>query len=124
MSATIELRTVLAPEIDIDEATIRNSNLFPVNANGEVRLRSVASFLKFGRVETPVSIFPPLILAVASPLLIICSTISSSCSPRNIEIIAGGASLAPSLWSFPAHAADSLKRGAYLLTALITALSM
>ena len=36
-------------------------------------------------------------LCVASPVLISCSSTSSNCSPRNTEIIAGGASLAPSL---------------------------
>ena len=43
-------------------------------------------------------------------------------SPRNIEIIAGGASLAPSLWSFPALAAANLNKSEYSSTALITAL--
>ena len=32
---------------------MRNSNLLPVNANGEVRLRSVLSFRKFGSTATP-----------------------------------------------------------------------
>ncbi len=45
-------------------------NLLPVNANGEVRLRSVASLTKSGRVATPVlKMVPPLLEWVASPVL-------------------------------------------------------
>jgi len=43
-SDTIVLITILGPEIEAEEPTMRNSNLFPVNAKGEVRLRSVLSF--------------------------------------------------------------------------------
>ena len=50
ISATMELRIVLAGPIDIEEATIRNSNLLPVNAKGDVRFLSVASLEKLGRV--------------------------------------------------------------------------
>ena len=115
------LRTTLAGAIESDEPTIRNSNLFPVNANGEVLFLSVASLLRSGSVEAPVFNLPFWIELVASPLSISCITTSSSCSPRNIEIIAGGASLAPSLWSLPTSEADSLKRSACLSTAFITA---
>ena len=38
--------------VDALEPTARNSNLAPVNANGEVRLRSVASRGSFGREST------------------------------------------------------------------------
>ena len=99
------------------DPTIRNSNLFPVNANGDVLFLSVASFESSGSVLTPVSSFPPFRLCVASPVLISWSTTSSSCSPRKMEIIAGGASFAPSLWSFPGSAADSLSRSACTFTA-------
>ncbi len=37
------------------EPTLRNSNLFPVKANGEVRLRSVVSRGKRGRTSVPTS---------------------------------------------------------------------
>ena len=37
--------------------------------------------------------------------------------PKYTETIAGGASFAPNLWSFPTSAADSLKRSACLSTA-------
>ena len=36
-----------------DEPSILNSNLLPVNAKGEVRLRSVASLGKLGSTSTP-----------------------------------------------------------------------
>ena len=38
------------------EPTERNSNLLPVKAKGEVRLRSVLSRKKCGRTLTPISI--------------------------------------------------------------------
>ena len=53
-SATIVLSTTFGDETESEEPTIRNSNLLPVNANGEVRLRSVASLTKSGSVATPV----------------------------------------------------------------------
>ncbi len=41
---------------DAAEPSIRNSNLFPVNANGEVRFLSVVSFMKCGSTFAPISI--------------------------------------------------------------------
>ena len=67
-SATIVLSTTFDPEIESLDPTIRNSNLLPVNANGDVRLRSVASFARSGSVLTPVSSLPPFRLCVASPV--------------------------------------------------------
>ena len=43
-SATAALSSTIGNAIDCDEPTARNSNLLPVNANGDVRLRSVLSF--------------------------------------------------------------------------------
>jgi hypothetical protein len=40
--------------------------LLPVKANGEVRLRSVASLGRAGRIETPSSITPPDLLDEAT----------------------------------------------------------
>ena len=96
-SATIVLSTTFDWAMESWEPTIRNSNLLPVNANGDVRLRSVASFMKSGSVLTPVSNFLPEILCVASPVLISCESTSCSCSPRYMDTIAGGASFAPNL---------------------------
>ena len=49
----IVLSTVFASAMQPEEGTMRNSNLLPVKANGEVRLRSVASRRMKGSVETP-----------------------------------------------------------------------
>ena len=43
VSATAAFSRTIGNAIDCDEPTARNSNLFPVNANGDVRLRSVLS---------------------------------------------------------------------------------
>ena len=47
-------RIVFGPATDCAEPTARNSNLFPVNANGDVLLRSVVSFENVGTTATPV----------------------------------------------------------------------
>ena len=72
-SATIVFSTMFGLAIESLEPTIRNSNLLPVNANGDVLLRSVASFARSGSVLTPVSSLPPFRLCVASPVLISCA---------------------------------------------------
>ena len=119
-SATIVFKVKFGPAIEREEPSIRNSNLFPVKANGEVRFLSVASFFKTGRTWTPVSSCELGIEEETSPFTI-CSIISSNCSPRKIEIMAGGASFAPSLWSFPGLEAESRNSSGCSSTALITA---
>ena len=119
-SATMVFNTTLGGAIESEEPTIRNSNLLLVKAKGEVRFRSVASLSKSGKVATPVNNFPPFIECVASPVLQSWLITSSNCSPTNMEIMAGGASLAPNLWSLPTSDADSLNRSACLSTAFIT----
>ncbi len=57
-------------------------------------------------MSTPITIEPLLFDEVAAPFAI-CSKTSASWSPRKIEMIAGGASLAPSRWSFVAEATDA-----------------
>ena len=52
-SATMAFRVVLAAAMESLEPTMRNSNLLPVKAKGEVRFRSVASLVSTGTVETP-----------------------------------------------------------------------
>ena len=52
-SATAALSSTIGNAIDCDEPTARNSNLLPVNANGDVRLRSVLSFSISGSRATP-----------------------------------------------------------------------
>ena len=64
-----------------------------MKANGLVRLRSPGSVGRTGRVSTPISRVPFSCELVAPPLAIWSKT-SVSWSPRKIEMIAGGASLA------------------------------
>ena len=116
-SATMAFKVVFGSAMESEEPTIRNSNLLPVKAKGDVRLRSVASFSKSGRVETPVFMRPPFKQCAASPVSTNCFTTSSSCSPKNTEIMAGGASFAPSLWSFPTSEALWRSRSAWVSTA-------
>lgn len=66
------------------------------------------------------SSFSPWIEDETSPFTI-CSIISSNCSPRKIDIMAGGASLAPSLWSLPGFEAERRRSSALSSTAFITA---
>ena len=60
-------RTKLAPAIDCNEPTMRNSNLLPVKAKGEVRLRSVVSLGSEGSELVPRFMMPPALLLVAPP---------------------------------------------------------
>ena len=95
-SATAVFKTIFAFATEPAEPGIRNSNLFPVNAKGDVRFLSVVSFVMWGRTSAPISIWVlPLPLNALSSSR--DSRTSSSSSPTNIEMIAGGASFAPSL---------------------------
>ena len=82
---------------------MRNSNLFPVKAKGEVRLRSVVSRLKRGSTSAPRRILCFSVPAYGLSVSMASNTALSS-SPRKMEMTAGGASLAPRRWSFPAEA--------------------
>ena len=53
-SATMVFRKMLGQEMEEEEPSILNSNLLPVKAKGEVRLRSVVSLGISGRVSTPI----------------------------------------------------------------------
>ena len=92
----------------------RNSKRFPVKANGLVRFRSPGSVGSTGRVSTPI-VSVPFSLELVAPPLAIWSKTSVSWSPRKIEMIAGGASLAPSRWSLVADATDARKQAAELM---------
>jgi hypothetical protein len=52
-SPTAAFRNAMGSEIDCAEDTARNSNLFPVKAKGEVRLRSVWSRATSGSLRMP-----------------------------------------------------------------------
>ena len=107
--ATIVLMTVFGSATENEDPSILNSNLFPVNANGLVLLRSVVSLGMAGSTCTPSCIFSLVRPDTGFPSAM-ASSISVSSSPRKTETMAGGASLAPSLWSFPAEATDILSR--------------
>ena len=79
------------------EPTARNSKRLPVKANGDVRLRSVLSIINSG--ISGISNFMPCLPATVKRSFLsafsMCSRRSVNCLPRNEEMIAGGASLAP-----------------------------
>ena len=88
------LMTVLTLDIDAGAPGILNSNLLPVKAMGEVRFLSVVSRGNFGIVWTPTrsSSFSCELYGRFSSMASSTPVISS---PRNTEIMAGGASLPP-----------------------------
>ena len=116
----IVFSTTIGPATVWLEPGARNSNRLPVNANGLVRFRSPASWVRLGRVSTPIISVPFSFERVAPPFAIWSKT-SASWSPRKIEMIAGGASLAPSRWSLPAEATEARSSPPYRWTARITA---
>ena len=97
ISATIVFSTNIGVAGEALEPGILNSNLFPVKAIGEVLFLSEISL---GILEiflsTVISLRCELELLLKFTLSIF-SKISSNCSPKNIEIIAGGASCPPNL---------------------------
>ena len=83
--------------------TARNSKRFPVKAKGDVRLRSVLSISSSGMAGiSSLNDFFPLILKASSSAFSTCSRRSVTVRPRNDDMMAGGASLAPSRWAFEA----------------------
>ena len=92
------------------EPGILNSNLFPVNANGEVLFLSPASILNVGNTSTDKFTFDDSETG-ASFLYAILLKIVVNSSPKKIEIIVGGASCPPNLWSFVAVAVAYLNIG-------------
>ena len=93
-SAAIVFSTVFGNASDWLDPSVRNSNLLPVKANGEVRLRSPPCIGSGGSTGVPSPRTEAGVWGSPSPETIAPNTFSSS-APRNIEIIAGGASLAP-----------------------------
>ena len=94
-SATIVLSTVFGRLGDWLEPSARNSNLLPVNANGLVRLRSPASRGSSGSDRRSPRSIVDAPLVDESPCSRRRRRRSGAASPRKIEMIAGGASLAP-----------------------------
>ena len=105
-SATIVFNTVFGSASDIEDPSARNSNLLPVKANGLVRLRSPPCSGIGGSTGVPKPRNEPGLDCWALPDSIAANTFLSS-APRKIEMIAGGASLAPRRWSWPGEAIDA-----------------
>ena len=80
-------------ELELDPG-ILNSNLFPVKANGDVLFLSPASILNDGITSTSRFSFELAATGRFLPNAMFSSIVVSS-SPKNIEIIAGGASCPP-----------------------------
>ena len=123
-SATMVFKTIWLFAQFCEEPGARNSNLLPVKANGEVRLRSVVSFGSAGSESTPRRIRLFLRGSSSSFTFTSCSMASStpfSSSPRNTEMIAGGASFAPRRWSLPAPAVVSRRMSACISIARMIA---
>ena len=91
---------------DACEPSMRNSNLFPVKAKGEVRFLSVVSMGKMGDSGTPMEPGTAFFGTYSLPRTML-STSAPSWSPRYTETMAGGASFAPRRWSFPAEATQA-----------------
>ena len=53
-SATAVFNIIFAQEIDSDDPNARNSNLFPVNAKGDVLFLSVESLGSSGKTSAPI----------------------------------------------------------------------
>ena len=86
------------------------SNLFPVNAKGEVLFLSVLSSNISGIFPTTFNLSSVFSCGDNFPLETPSSSSSTSlnCFPINMEMMGGGASLAPNRWSLLAEAMDAL----------------
>lgn len=118
--------TVFGIPIDWELPTILNSNLFPVNANGDVLFLSVLSNGIFGNESTPSAIWGDYCRSTGEFMQDLEKPLSRSINfsngaPTNTDIIVGGASFFPSLFSLAGYDADSLRRSWYLSTAAMTA---
>src|ERR1700761_332008 len=110
---------VMALDELADEPTARSSNLFPVKANGEVRFLSVLSLNICGILGMPCQSSASSFIIRLMREVSISSSRSLSWLPKNIEIMAGGASLAPKRWSLFTDAMDARSRSACSYTALM-----
>ena len=97
--ATIEFKVVIALAQLADEPTARNSNLFPVKANGEVLFLSVLSKITSGILPTTFNFKSVFSSGDNLPLVTPSNSAKTlvNCCPMKTEIMAGGASFAPNL---------------------------
>ena len=117
-SATAVFNTIIADAQLASEPTARNSKRLPVKANGDVRLRSVLSIINSG--ISGISNFIPCLPATVKRSFLsafsMCSRRSVNCLPRNEEMIAGGASLAPRRCALVALMIEALSKPLCLYT--------
>ena len=110
-SAAAVFNTIWALAQLADEPTARNSKRLPVKAKGDVLLRSVLSRMMSGicgmSICTPSL---PLMKSASLSAFSMCSITSETVRPRKLEIMAGGASLAPRRWPLPASMIDAFRR--------------
>ena len=99
-----------AEDGECDDPTARNSNLLPVKANGDVRLRSVGSLAVSGRPATPTSSRRWATSSEFFPCMNASKPAVTS-SPRYMDMMAGGASWPPRRWSLDAVAITALSSG-------------
>ena len=120
--AIAALMAIMAAAQLADEPAARNSKRLPVKANGEVRLRSVVSSNISG--IRPMPNFSVVFSSDVILLLLIWRAISSrmedNCLPRKMDRMAGGASLAPRRWLFPALMMEARSRFWFLYTIIST----
>jgi len=110
VSATMVLIIKFGVAMDCEEPTDLNSNLLPVNAKGEFCFCRCYPSEELG---VWIHRFPGFCCSVVLDYAVSISSITLvSSSPRKMDMIAGGASLAPSLWSFPAVATEKRNRSA------------
>ena len=103
-SAIAEFRAIMAEAQLAEDPGARNSNRLPVNAKGDVRLRSVLSIIRSGICGISISM-PCLPFSAKSSSLSESSMWSSnsvSCLPRKLLMMDGGASLPPKRWALVA----------------------
>ena len=110
-SATAAFRAIIALAQLASDPTARNSKRFPVNAKGEVRFRSVLSISNSGicGMSSFMPCLPLRLIRSSFVLSSMCSNTCESCLPRKEEMMAGGASLAPSRCALVALEMDAFR---------------
>ena len=105
-----------------EEPTALNSNLLPVNANGEVRFLSVLSRSISGILPIPSfsSVFCSGLILLSETFLEMSFSMLLRYDPRNTDMIAGGASCPPSLHELVSFITDALISSLLSYTAFST----
>ena len=119
-SAMAVLSAIMALAQLASAPTARNSNLLPVKAKGDVRLRSVLSMSSSGidGMSSLMATFPAMLMSSSLVEFSIWSRMDETVFPRKDEMMAGGASLAPSRCALVALMMEALSSPLCLCTAL------